>query len=150
MRSITPFWLKRNAPVGSTFSIWKDMDDLFEDFPVVGRNLVDEKEFLPATEIAETEKNYILSVDLPGLKKDEIKIEVLDNTLTLSGERKREEKFDDGKVRRIEKSYGSFKRSFSLPANADAEKIEAKYDSGVLELSIPKAKLTTSKKIEVQ
>lgn len=149
MRSLSPFWLKRDISTGSPLTLWKEFDSLFEDY-AMNRLPAHDKEFSPATEIVETEKSYELSVDLPGLKKDEIKIEVLDRNLTLFGERKREEKFNEGQASRIEKSYGSFKRSFSLPMNADSEKIEAKYENGVLEVSIPKTESASSKKIAIQ
>jgi len=109
--------------------LWRQMDRLFDDTTTT----------TPAYEVSEREDHFALSVDLPGVKKDEIKIEVLDKNLTISGERK---KFD--------KSYGAFKHSFILPNTVSAEKIEAHYEDGVLQLYIPKTIAAQARTIEVQ
>lgn len=150
MRALTPFWTKNNFPIEMPFSLWKEMDRLFDEWPAANSTSERERAFLPSLEIAENEKQYTVSIDLPGLKKDQIKIEMHDKTLTFSGERKREEHFQDKQMRRMEKSYGFFKRSFALPENVEVDKIEAKYENGVLELNIPKSQPSPTKKIEVQ
>lgn len=150
MKTLSPFWTQRNLPMENAFSLWKDLDQIFDNFSTE-KSLSDElNSFIPAVELTETDKSYVVGVDLPGIKKEEIKIEMFENTLNISGERKREKHFEDKKAQRIERSYGSFRRSFSLPKNADAEKVEAKYENGVLELVIPKIQPTPAKKIEVQ
>jgi HSP20 family protein len=110
--------------------LWRQMDRVFEDVAT---------EFSPAYEVDERDDHYAISVDLPGIKKDEIKIEVLDKALTVSGERK---KFD--------KPYGTFKRSFVLPGTVSTDKIEAQYEDGVLMLYVPKTPAAQSRTIEVQ
>jgi HSP20 family protein len=100
------------------------------------------QDFTPAWDIAETDSHYLVSFDLPGVKKDDVKIDVRDNQLTISGERK-------GRGSR-ERFYGSFSRSFTLPANVNADKIEANYENGVLQIALPKSVAGTGKQIPVK
>lgn len=104
----------------------------------------------PAVDIYETNDSFVVSADLPGLNKDEIQIDLKDNTLTLKGEKKFEEKVSKDNYIRVERSYGSFVRSFTLPQNVDPEKIKAKYKEGVLEVTIPKKEETKPKQIKVE
>jgi len=97
--------------------------------------------FLPAVDISEDEKNIYMNIELPGVKKDDVKIKVMDdNVLVVSGEKKREVKEEDKdrSYLRIERSYGEFTRSFVLPENVNKDKIDAKYDNGMLHLTIEK------------
>ncbi len=94
--------------------------------------------FVPKVDIVENEQAFELHVAAPGLSKEDFKIEVTDGQLTVSGERKFTNEKKDKKYHAVETQYGSFVRSFSLPENADAEKINAKYNNGILELTIPK------------
>ena len=148
MRLITPF-----TPRALTSDLWTDMDRLFDEFKFTNLPAYDERQYgghyTTATEIVEGDNHFMFSVDLPGLKKEDIKIEVQERTLTISGERKREEKSDKN-VQRMEKYYGTFTRSYTLPTLVDAEKIEAHYQDGVLELYIPKVAAAQAKKIEIQ
>lgn len=94
--------------------------------------------FVPKVDVIETEKAFELHVAAPGLNKDDFKIELNDNLLTVSGERKFTKEQNDKNFRSIETQYGSFSRSFNLPENVDTTAISAKYNNGILELSIPK------------
>ena len=94
--------------------------------------------FVPKVDILETEKAYEIQFAVPGLSKDDFKVELNDNYLTVSGERKISNEKKEQNFHSIETQYGSFSRSFNLPENADASKINAKYNNGILELSIPK------------
>lgn len=147
MRIITPFTTSRS--VASDF--WRDMDRMFDDFTVAAP-ANDKIEYAVASDVVESDQHFMLSVDLPGLKKEDIKIELQENTLTISGERKRERKNNEtsGNVKRVEKFYGAFKRSYTLPLMIDASKIEAQYQDGVLELFLPKAQNAQPHKIEIQ
>ncbi|KAF6254589.1 HSP20-like chaperone [Scenedesmus sp. NREL 46B-D3] len=94
-----------------------------------------------ATDIEEDDKAFTIKADIPGMSKEDVKIKVLDNTLTISGERKEERQegvTKEGKAARVERSYGSFVRSFSLPRNVDAGGIKASTKDGVLTVVIPK------------
>lgn len=94
--------------------------------------------FSPKVDVIETEKAYEVHVAVPGVTKEDFKVEVNDNFLTVSGERKFTNEKKEKNYHSIETQYGSFSRSFTLPDNADGSKINAKYNNGILELTIPK------------
>lgn len=146
MRTLTPFFTSRNL----TSDLLREMDRMFDHFTPPGQPIYDEREFSPASELMEEENHYLLSIDIPGMKKEDIKIEVADGTLIISGERKNEKRSEANQVHRYEKTYGTFKRSFVLPNTIDAEKVEARYEDGVLELYLPKTEVAQARKIEVQ
>lgn len=129
MRALTPYYTGRIL----ASDLFDGMDRFFEEWKPQPASLE------PAWEITETENNFLMSVDLPGMKKEEIKIEVVDSRLNISGERKRGEK-----------SYGSFNRTFALPSTVDTQKVEARYENGVLELLVPKSQAAKPRTIEVQ
>lgn len=106
--------------------------------------------WIPAVDIHETEDGYIVKADLPGLKKEDIQIDLKNSTLTLKGEKKFEEKVSKDNYVRTERAYGTFVRSFTLPHNVDAEKIRASYKDGVLELTLPKKEEAKPKQIKVE
>ena len=94
--------------------------------------------FVPKVDILENTNAFEIQFAVPGLSKDDFKIEVDDNYLTVSGERKLSNEKKDQNYHTVETQYGAFRRSFKLPENVDAAKINAKYNNGILELSIPK------------
>lgn len=94
--------------------------------------------FVPKVDVLENEQAFEIHFAVPGLNKEDFNIELKDNYLTVSGERKFSNEKKDKNYHSIETSYGSFSRAFSLPENVDATKINAKYDKGILELTIPK------------
>ncbi|MBX2915705.1 MAG: Hsp20/alpha crystallin family protein [Cyclobacteriaceae bacterium] len=94
--------------------------------------------FVPKTDVVETANAYEVHLALPGVNKEDFNIEVNDNYLTISGERKFQNEKKDKNYHAIETHYGSFSRSFTLPENIDASKINAKYNNGILEVTIPK------------
>ena len=108
--------------------------------------------FTPVVNTREGEFAYHVDADLPGVKKEDIKIDVKDNIITISGERNHKEEVKEDDYHRIETSFGRFERSFTLPKGADAENITATNKDGVLEVVIPKLKSETAKakKIEVK
>ncbi len=102
--------------------------------------------FKPATDLEETDTHYQLEVDLPGVKKEEIQIEVRDNHLHIAGERKSEKT-----AKRVaERSFGKFERVWALPEDVDAEKVEAAYADGVLSLKVAKAEAVKPRVIKIQ
>lgn len=129
---------------------WSNIDDIFGRLRPNEDEVYEEHAFSPVADIIETDTDYRLSLDLPGLKKEDIKIEVLDNSVVISGERLNEKKEDSGRFQRFEKSYGSFKRSFVLPKFIQADGIQAHHDQGVLDIMIPKIEPAKAKKIEVK
>ncbi len=104
----------------------------------------------PAVDIYETEQNLVVKADLPDIKPEELDIRVENNILTIRGERKFEKKVNENNYLRVERSYGSFSRSFSLASTVDTEAIQADYKHGVLTLSIPKREEAKPKQIKVR
>lgn len=105
-------------------------------------NVIDKEvsnKFTPDVDIIENEKNFELHLALPGMKKEEFDIELEENRLTISGERKFKNEKKEGNFYSFETQFGSFKRTFRLPKNVDQEKIEARYVDGILHLELPKS-----------
>ena len=148
MRIITPYWTNRSL----TSDLFDEMDKFAEDFNNwATRGVYDERTLMPSCEVSETEDHYIMSLDVPGMKREDIKIELTNNILTVSGERKRETISDKKeKFQRYEKHYGFFKRSFSVPQLTDSSQIEARYENGVLELYLPKLAAAKPRQIEIK
>ena len=105
--------------------------------------------FLPEANIAETDKAVDVTVELPGMKPEEVKVELREGVLWITGEKK-EEKEEKGKTfHRIERRAGSFRRGFALPAEVEEGKVVAKFEGGVLQITLPKAEKVAPKRIEV-
>lgn len=125
--------LESMFPAGNPLEFPTFFSDVFDRF------LHDEKvTWMPSVNIVEREKDYKIDLAVPGMNKKDFNIEVEDNLVVIRGERKEEKTEENEKVTRREFHYGSFKRMFNLPEAADAEKINANYNNGVLSLSIPK------------
>ncbi len=120
----------------------KHMAHLFDSLLDTGKQV---QSFSPRTNIIETASAFNLQISLPGLKKEEIKIDVENDTLTISGERKFKQESETDKVHLVEGAYGSFSRSFNLPENIDKQGITAELVDGVLTLSIPKVEVQNNK-----
>ena len=103
----------------------------------------------PSVDIRETDEALVVQAELPGIDKKDVKLEVKDGVLTISGERRYEKDVKEENVHRIERSYGSFTRSFSLPTNVDAEKVAAEMKDGVLSVRLPKRESAKPKAIEI-
>jgi HSP20 family protein len=104
----------------------------------------------PTVEMYEKGDKFVVKADLPGMKKEELDISVVGDTLTIKGERKAESEVKNEDYYRCELCYGKFSRSIALPGAVDAEKIEAKYENGVLEITLPKVEEAKPKKIEIK
>jgi HSP20 family protein len=116
---------------------WKRPFSLFGPSIWSDRRMVDRYEISPRVDLFEEGGEIVLNIDLPGVKKDDIKIDLSGNILTLSGEKKRKEKFMREDYCRCERSFGSFIRRFEMPGDLDVEKIKAHFEDGVLEVRIP-------------
>ena len=103
----------------------------------------------PMTDIYETKEAYIFKIELPGFKKEDIKVEFSGDTLSLRGERKQEEETKNESCHRLERSYGMFERQFTVPKNVDAKKIDASLKDGILVLTIPKVEEAKTKAIPI-
>lgn len=104
----------------------------------------------PVVDIKETPEEIMIKADLPEMKKEDIKVEVEGGVLSIRGERKLEKEEKGKKYHRIERAYGTFMRSFTLPANVDEKKLVAAYKDGVLELRLPKTVVEKPKAVEVK
>ena len=145
---LTPFRTDRGfREFRDSFSLLNSMLDNMDEQKE--RSLV---AFTPSVNTREGEYAYHVEVDLPGVKKEDIGINVHDNLLTISGERKSKEEVKEENYYKVESQYGQFERSFTLPENVDKEDIHAESKDGVLEVVIPKLKVTkkTPKKIEIK
>jgi HSP20 family protein len=104
----------------------------------------------PTVDISETEAEYAIKAELPEVKKEDVKVTVEDGVLTLQGERKQEKEEKGKKYHRVERSYGRFVRSFTLPDSVDESKVKAEYTDGVLHLHLPKSEKAKPKQIDVK
>jgi HSP20 family protein len=111
---------------------------------------VDSMAWLPPLEMYEKKDKVVVRAEIPGMKQEEVDISVEDNTLTIKGERKAESEVKDEDYSRCELSYGRFSRSVALPSKVQAEKVEASYDNGILEITLPKAPEAKPKRIAVK
>jgi HSP20 family protein len=112
-----------------------------------GRAIV--RRWVPAMDLVETDDHFVLRADLPGLSEADVKIEVEANVLTISGERKSEHEQRSKGYYRVERSFGSFSRSLTLPEGVDADAITASFESGVLEVQIPKPEQHKPRKVQI-
>jgi len=104
----------------------------------------------PEVDISEDDHGYLLKADLPEIKKDDVRVTVEDGILCVSGERKTEKEDQKRKFHRIERSYGNFRRSFTLPEDTDSKKVTAEFHNGVLKVHLPTTPIARSKAIEVK
>ena len=112
---------------------WNERLHKFLDFPTLDFN------YYPHLDISEDEKNIFVEAEVPGVKKENIKITLQDNILTISGEKKKEAEEKKKNFFRSERVYGNFKRSFTLPENINPDSVEAKFENGILKIQIEKA-----------
>lgn len=146
--------LVRWQPFQELTSLQRQMNRLFESFG--GRTSLtpfeedlSAWEFGPPVDIIEDEQKLTFKVEVPGIEEKDIKVEVENNVLTVRGERKLEKDIKEENFRRMERHYGAFARSFSLPPSVDAEKIEANYNDGVLAIQMPKRAEAKPRQIKV-
>ncbi len=143
--------LARRTPTGTLRDLQREVDDIFDEF--FGGDDSDQSAsavWSPRTDLSETDGAYRLRIDLPGLSKDEIDINVQNNALTVRGERESTQTAEEEEYVRVERAFGTFHRTFTLPNAVDAEEIEAAYEDGVLTINVPKAEGSTPRQIEIQ
>jgi len=117
--------------------------------PMSGETEVSTRSWAPPVDIYETEDAIVLKAELPGIDPKDVEVRVEDNTLYLKGERNYEKEINEQNYHRIERSYGSFARSFSLPNSINAEKVKAEYKDGLLTLTMPKREEAKPKTIKI-
>jgi HSP20 family protein len=151
-QEVSAMAIVRCNPARDMMGFQDEMNMLFGDFFGVDKR-GEETDFIrwaPRVDIVEQDGGYELVADLPGLKKEDIKIEIQDNMLTLRGEKKLEEEKKDKNYRLCERYYGEFVRTFTLPENVNRDGIVAEFKDGVLKLEIPKTEKAQPKQIEVK
>jgi HSP20 family protein len=138
----------------------REIDDLFARYnPFFGRLAAarqggadegDAQAWTPVANISETEGAYLIKAELPEVSKEDVKVTVNENVITISGERRKEAEHQDEKVHRVESVYGNFARSFRLPEDADVAAIQAESRNGVLKVRVPKTPAPKPRTVEVQ
>ena len=152
--------LSRWEPL-TRWSPWKELEDMEKRLSTIfGRapmattgekkEAISVAEWSPLVDITEDEKEYIVKAEIPEMKKEDIKINVHDEVLSISGERKYEKEEKGKKYHRVERAYGSFMRSFTLPEDADGSKVNAEYRDGVLKVHLAKLEKAKPKTIEIK
>jgi HSP20 family protein len=139
-------------PFRDLSSIQERMNQIFEDALARSRGREEGLRtgmWTPAVDIYEKNDSVVVKAELPGVERDQISVEVKDGILSLRGERKFEKEVKEESYHRIERAYGSFQRSFSLPVSVDQEKVTASFKNGVLEVTLPKKEQAKPKQIQV-
>jgi HSP20 family protein len=153
--------LLRWDPISRTrWNPFKEMQELETRWPSMfslrpvtgdgGKEALTVAEWSPLVDIMEDEKQYLIKAELPDMKKEEVKLTVENDVLTISGERKFVKEITGQKHHRIERAYGSFLRSFSLPEDADGSKVTADFKDGMLQVHLPKSEKAKPKAIEIK
>lgn len=133
------------------FDPFREFERRFNGYlPAESKEAVNVTGFSPAVNTREDEKGYYIHADLPGVAKEDIHIDLKENLLTISGERKHKEEINEKDYYKLESFYGKFQRSFTVPDDADSEAIDAVSENGVLNITIPKAAPKESKKITIK
>ncbi|HSG32702.1 MAG TPA: Hsp20/alpha crystallin family protein [Thermodesulfobacteriota bacterium] len=125
-------------------------DETFRGLSTQSYQDLETSDWTPSVDISQDEKQFVFEVDLPGFDKKDINVDVRDSSLTISGEKKFDEKVQNENYIRVERNYGKFSRSFTLPNTADQSKIDASYKNGVLKVTVAKKEEATPKKIDVK
>src|SRR3954449_4256312 len=146
--------LIRWEPAREINSLQQEMNRLFNTFfeapPAGGGGNGGARRWVPAMDLVETEDHFVLRADLPGLSEEDVHIDVEDNILTVSGERKAEHEDKREGYVRVERSYGSFRRSLTLPEGVEPEAVSASFDRGVLEVRIPKPEERKPRRVAIR
>lgn len=148
--------LTRWNPFREMEELQRRMSTLFDWSPFRRSSLISDEEAItapewaPLVDIVEDDKEYLIKVELPEVNKDDVKVTVEGDTLTISGERKAEKEEKGRKFHRVERYYGRFERSFTIPDDADADNVKAEFKDGVLRVHLPKSEKARPKQIEVK
>jgi len=145
--------IERWDPFREMSSLQDRMNSIFTNFrmrtPLAEEEIAQGK-WIPAVDIYETTEAIILKAELPGITKEDIQVEVKDNTLTLKGEKKFSPEVQEENYHRIERSYGAFQRVFTLPGTVQTDRVKAKCKDGILEIVLPKVEKAKPKQIKVE
>ncbi len=140
-------------------SVFDEMDRLFADFfgrrfgPVLRPRMFWPEEFdssFPSVDVFEDRRNVFVKAEVPGVSKDDIDVNITEDTVTIRGEKRREEKVEEKDYYRLERTYGSFQRTLPLPSGVQSAKASARFKDGVLEIKIPKAPSARKREVKVK
>lgn len=140
----------RWRPMREMNALQREMNRMFDSFFSEADENSMESTWYPSVDIKETGDHIEVYAELPGMKKEDINLSVRDNVLHISGDKKRREEEKDANFHRVERIYGTFSRSFTLPARVDMSKVNAVFKDGVLHLTLPKAEEEKPRQIEIQ
>ncbi len=153
--NLVPWGLYKRSPARRPeLTSWpllrNDMDRLMDSFfGDSSRGSDDETMLSPSLDVAETDKEFSVRVELPGVKEENIDVSVADQMLTIRGEKKEESEQNEKNFHRSERRFGSFQRAVELPQNVDAEKVTADFNNGVLSIHIPKTATAAARKVKI-
>jgi len=162
-RQLNQFHQNKNKAMNTLirYDPFEEMEELLSRFAKIfgltpartrnsGQELMTITEWSPSVDIIEDEKEWLVKADLPEVKKEDVKVTVENGVLAIAGERKFEKEEKDKKYHRVERSYGTFMRSFTLPDGADGSKVNAEFKDGVLKVHLPKSEKAKPKAVEVK
>jgi HSP20 family protein len=139
--------VRMNDPFRELERIQREIDRMFSS--VLTEDSNETPVFLPPVDVEETDNHYVLSLDLPGVRKEDIRMEVMDNQLRVTGERKQEREDRRESSYRVERSYGTFERVFNLPSGVNPDQIHSEHENGVLRVAIPKAEAPKPRQLSI-
>jgi HSP20 family protein len=145
--------LIRWEPAAELGTIQNEMNRLFNTFfdaPSGRGNDSSTRRWIPATDLIETADHYVLLADLPGLSDADVNVQLEDNVLTISGERKAQPSIQEGGYYRLERALGQFSRSLTLPEGVEPDSVQARFDRGVLEVTIPKPEQRKPRQVQIK
>ncbi len=143
-------YIARWDPFKELTSLREDMERLFNSFFERYPREKAEGFWSPPLDVEETENEFVIKAELPGMKKEDIKVSLSGDTLTISGEKKKEAEEKGKTYYRMERSYGKFQRTITLPAEVEMDKAKASYQNGVLTLNLPKSEVARPREIPIQ
>ena len=145
-------YLTTRRPMRNLFSFPDEMGRIFGDLfaPHEDGTDTEETSWIPTVDISETENGYEIRAELPGVSENDVNVAVTDNLLTVKGEKRQEAETEGKNYHRVERRYGSFQRSFTLPRHIETDAINAEFKAGVLTLGIPKAEAAKPTEIPIK
>jgi HSP20 family protein len=147
MKTLTPIKRQELGPWSGFQALEERLNRIFGGFPMEFESV--QGAWMPSVDLHEGKDAYTLKADLPGVSKDNLELNVVDDVVTLKGHRSQEQERDEEGYHRVERSYGSFQRAFRIPGGIDATRVEAKFDNGVLSVTLPKREENRPKQIKV-
>ena len=142
--------LIRFSPTTEVRSLQREIDRMFDSFLPKANGDSEQAVWTPRVDLAESENAYLVHLDVPGMKKEDLEVNFQDGSVTVSGTRNEQTVGEDANFVRVERRFGRFYRSFDLPKTVDSSKIEAKYEDGVLSIRIPKAEESKPKSVTIK